>query len=135
MSQEQQHHLEFGGSPVHDDFDGTIAFKVINRVPVVTASYTFGDLTSRQFRYLMAGCFGPETPFHQRYKDCILDVRAVTGWQGGGAQFLITARDTFRHLGGDLYVVTYDPAPLPPGLRTFESVEDALAAAKSQRTS
>ena len=65
MSQEQQHHLEFGGSPVHDDFDGTIAFKVVNRVPVVTASYTFGELTARQFRYLMAASFGPETPFHQ----------------------------------------------------------------------
>src|SRR5437867_912636 len=132
MSEEQQHQLEFGGSPIHDDFDGTISFRVVNRVPVVTASYTFSDLTARQFRYLMAASFGPERPFQQRYKDCILDVCAVTAWRDDAAQFLTTAQDTFRQLGGDLYVVTYDPSPLPTGLRTFESVEDALQAAKAK---
>jgi hypothetical protein len=133
MSEQQQHLLEFGGSPVGEDFDGTIAFRLVNRVPVVTASYTFGALTARQFRYFMMGSFERESPFHQRYKDCILDVRAVTGWRDDAAQFLTTARDTFRQLGGDLYVVTYDTSPLPAGLELFESVEDAMAAAKAKK--
>ena len=41
-------------------------------------------------------------------------------------------RDTFRQLGGDLYVVTYDASPLPAGLPVFESVEDAVRAAKAK---
>src|SRR6476646_3556868 len=129
MSEEQQHALEFGGSPVKNDFDGTIAFRLLNRVPVITVSYTFDALTTRQFRYLMLGTFEQESPFYQRYKDCILDVRAVTAWREDAAQFLTTARDTFRGLGGDLYVVTYETSPLPPGLQTFESVDEAMQAA------
>jgi hypothetical protein len=133
MSEEQQHSLEFGGSPIKSDFDGTIAYRLLNRVPVITVSYTFSALTARQFRYLMLGTFERESPFYQRHKDCILDVRAVNAWRDDAAQFLITARDTFRGLGGDLYVVTYDTAPLPPGLATFEGVDEALQAAKMKK--
>jgi hypothetical protein len=135
MSEEHQHqhHLEFGGSAVKADFDGTISYQLINRVPVITASYTFSPLTARQFRYLLLGTFERESPFYQRHKDCILDARAVTGWKDGAEQFLLTARDTFRGLGGDLYVVTYEPASLPAGLQTFETIEDAMAAAKAKK--
>ena len=48
MSEEQQHSLEFGGSPVKADFDGTIGYQLVNRVPVITVSYTFSALTARQ---------------------------------------------------------------------------------------
>lgn len=133
MSEEQQHHLEFGGSPVKQDFDGTIAFKLLNRVPIITVSYTFSSLTARQFRYLMLGTFERESPFYQRYKDCVVDVRAVTSWRDDAAQFLVTARDTFRGLGGDLYVVTYEPGTLPTGLQTFETVDAAVQAAKAKK--
>jgi hypothetical protein len=133
MSEEQQHSLEFGGSPVTADFDGTIAYRLLNRVPIITVSYTFSALTARQFRYLMLGTFERESPFYQRYKDCVLDLRAVTSWRDDAAQFLITARDTFRGLGGDLYVVTYDSSPLPAGLQAFETVDAAVGAARARK--
>ena len=43
------------------------------------------------------------------------------------------ARDSLRRLRGDLLVVTYQPDALPEGFKTFEAVEEAVAAVKEAR--
>jgi len=133
MSQEAQHQLEFGGSKVDEEFDGTIAFSLIDRIPVITISHTFWAHTARQFRYLLDGSLGVEKPFHQQYNWAIVDLRMVSDYRDDTPQFLAGARDTLRRLRGDLVVVSYHPNLLPEGFKTFETVDDAVAAVKEAR--
>jgi hypothetical protein len=133
MSHELQHVLEFGGSKVDEEFDGTIAFSLIDRIPVITISHTFWAHTARQFRYLMNGSLEHEKPFHQQYNWAIVDLRMVSDFRDDTPQFLAEVRDTFRRLGGDLVAVTYQPELLPEGFKTFEAVDEAVAAVKEAR--
>jgi hypothetical protein len=133
MSHEAQHLLEFGGSKVDEEFDGTIAFSLIDRIPVITISHTFWAHTARQFRYLMNGSLDSVKPFHQRYNWAIVDLRMVSDYRDNTLQFLAETRDTFRRLGGDVVVVTYCPEVLPEGFKTFETVDEAAAAVKEAR--
>jgi hypothetical protein len=133
MSHEAQHLLEFGGSSVDEEFDGTIAFSLIDRIPLITISHTFWAHTARQFRYLMNGSLGYEKPFHQQYNWAVVDLRMVSDYRDDTPQFLAEARDAFRRLGGDVVVVTYRPEVLPEGFKTFETVDEAVAAVKEAR--
>jgi hypothetical protein len=133
MSHETQHFLEFGGSPVEAEFDCTIAFKLVDRIPVVTISHTFWAHTARQFRYLMNGSLDTEKPFHQAYNWAIADLRMVSEYRDDVLPFLAQTRDELRRLRGDLIVVTYSPGLLPAGFKTFESVDEAVAAVKEGR--
>jgi hypothetical protein len=133
MAHEAQHDLEFGGSRITEEFDGTISFTLIDRIPVLTISHTFWAHTARQFRYLMNGSLDVEKPFHQSYNWAIADLRMVSEYRDETPWFLADTRDALRRLGGDLLVVTYQPELLPEGFRTFESVEEAVAAAKKGR--
>jgi hypothetical protein len=130
----RQHGLEFGGSHVHSDFDGTIHFRLVDGIPVITVSYTFGDTTARQFRYLMGATLGPqEYHFHQRHQYLVVDLRAVTAWTGEAAAFMGEVRDHLQRLGGELRIVTYDASMLPGSFRVHESVDQALEAIKEAR--
>lgn len=136
MSEEsaRQHELEFGGSEVKEDFDGTINFSLRDAIPIITISYTFNDTTARQFRYLMGATLAPqEYHFHQRYDNLVVDLRPVTGWRGEAVAFLGEVRDALRRLGGDLYLVTYDASMLPGEFRLYESVDEALDAVRAAR--
>jgi hypothetical protein len=139
MAHDTQHQIEFGGSPVAAEFDGTIAFRLIDRIPVVTISHTFWAHTARQFRYLMGGTVAPdgslgtEKPFHHQYNWAIIDLRMVSEYRDDTPQFLAEARENFRKLGGDLVAVTYQPERLPAGFKSFESVDEAVVAVKADR--
>jgi hypothetical protein len=129
-----QHALEFGGSHVGRDFDGTINFRLHGDVPVITVSYTFGATTARQFRYLMGATLSPqEYHFHQRYQYLVVDLRAVTGWIDDTPEFVAETRETMRRLGGELYLVAYDAPALLGSFPTFETVDEALAAVNADR--
>lgn len=133
MSQEAQHQLEFGGSKIDAEFDGTIAFSLVDRIPVITISHAFWAHTARQFRYLMNGSLDVEKPFHQQYNWAIADLRMVSSYRDETPQFLAEARDSLRRLRGDLVVVTYQPELLPEGFKTFETVDEAVTAVKAAR--
>jgi hypothetical protein len=133
MAHDSQHVIEFGGSKVDEEFDGTISFSLIDRIPLITISHTFWAHTARQFRYLMNGSLGVEKPFHQQYNWAIADLRMVSDYRDDTPQFLAEARDSLRRLRGDLVVVTYQPQMLPEGFKTFESVDEAVAAVKEAR--
>lgn len=128
-----QHHLEFGGSPVGEDFDGRISFRRVERIPVITVSQTFGELTARQIRYHLVATVGAERPFYQRYQYAIIDLRMVTGWEDGAAGFLGQLRDRLREIGGELFLVTYDASVLPGEFKVYDSMDDAVAAARQLR--
>ena len=133
MSHDAQHLIEFGGSKVDEEFDGTISFRLVDRIPIITVSHTFWAHTARQFRYLMDGSLGAEKPFHYQYDWAVADLRMVSEYRDDTPLFLVGVRDALRRLRGDLYVVTYQPERLPSDLRTFESVEEAIAAVKEAR--
>jgi hypothetical protein len=130
----RQHELEFGGSHVQSDFDGTINFRLVDAIPVITISYTFNDTTARQFRYLMGATLAPqEYHFHQRHQYLVADLRAVTAWKDGAAAFMGEVRDALRALGGELHAVTYDASMLPGAFAVHETVDQALEAIKAER--
>ena len=133
MAHDSQHAIEFGGSPVDEEFDGTISFGLIDRIPVITISHTFWAHTARQFRYLMNGSLGVEKPFHQQYNWAIADLRMVSDYRDDTPLFLAEVRDALQRLRGDLMVVTYQPEALPAGFKTFETVDEAVAAVKEAR--
>jgi hypothetical protein len=133
MANDSQHVIEFGGSTVDEEFDGTISFRLEDRIPVITISHTFWAHTARQFRYLMNGSLDVEKPFHQQYNWAIADLRMVSEFRDDTPPFLAEVRDALRRLRGDLMVVTYQPDVLPEGFRTFETVDDAVAAVKEAR--
>jgi hypothetical protein len=130
----RQHELEFGGSHVRSDFDGTIHFRLADGIPVITVSYTFGDTTARQFRYLMGATLAPqEYHFHQRHQYLVTDLRAVTSWATESAAFMGEIREAMRGLGGELHLVTYDASMLPGAFAVHETVDEALEAIKATR--
>jgi hypothetical protein len=133
MSHEAQHQLEFGGSPVKEEFDGTISFELIDRIPVITISHTFWAQTSRQFRYLMNGSLDVEKPFHYQYNWAIVDLRMVSEYRDDALDFLMGMRDALHRLRGDLVAVTYQPEVLPEGFKAYESIDEAVAAVKEAR--
>jgi len=122
----QRHQVEIGGSPVSTEFDGKLSFKLLDRVPVFTASHDFTAHTARQIRYALVSTWGPERPFYQRYQWVILDIRMVTGWEPGAPGFVAQLRDRLGSLGGDLVLVAYDTSTLEGEYRTAESVEAAV---------
>ena len=133
MSHNTQHQVEFGGSPVAEEFDGTISFRLLDRVPLITISHTFWAHTGRQFRYFMNGSLDKEKPFHYSYNWAIVDLRMVSEYRDDSLDVLAGVRDTLRGLRGDLVAVTYQPEILPAGFTTFETVEEAVAAVKESR--
>ncbi len=133
MAHDSQHLIEFGGSSITEEFDGTISFNLIDRIPVLTISHTFWAHTARQFRYLMNGSLDTEKPFHYQYNWAVADLRMVSDYRDDAPRFLGETREALRRLRGDLLVVTYQPEVLPAGFRTFESVEEAVEAAKQGR--
>jgi hypothetical protein len=133
MAHDSQHVIEFGGSKVDEEFDGTISFSLIDRIPLITVSHTFWAHTARQFRYLMNGSLDVEKPFHQQYNWAIADLRMVSDYRDDTPKFLAEVRDSLRRLRGDLVVVTYQTQVLPEGFKSFETVDEAVAAVKEAR--
>jgi hypothetical protein len=133
MAHDSQHRVEFGGSPVAAEFDGTISFSLIDRIPVISISHTFWAHTARQFRYFMNGSLDREKPFHHAYDWVIADLRMVSEYRDDVLNFLAGVRVELKSLRGDLVVVTYQPEILPPGFQAFETVDDAVAAVKEAR--
>jgi hypothetical protein len=129
----QRHQVEFGGSPVGTEFDGKLAFKLVDRVPIFTTSHEFTAHTARQIRYALVSTWGPERPFYQRYQWVAIDVRMVTGWEPGAPGFLAQLRDRLRQLGGDLVLVAYDTSALPGEFATAETVEAAVEQVHQRR--
>ena len=100
---------------------------------MITISHTFWAHTARQFRYLMNGSLDVEKPFHQQYNWAIADLRMVSDYRDDTPRFLAEVRDALRRLRGDLMVVTYQPDVLPEGFKSFETVDEAVAAVKEAR--
>ena len=117
----------FGAEPYFSrEFDGKLAFKQVDRIPILTASHDFTAHTARQIRYALVATWGPERPFYQRYEWIILDIRMVTGWEPGAPAFVAQLRDRLRQLEGDLVLVAYDTSSLPGEFTTAETVEAAV---------
>jgi hypothetical protein len=133
MAHDTQHLIEFGGSPVANEFDGTISFKLVDRIPVISISHTFWAHTARQFRYFMNGSLDREKPFHYAYNWVIADLRMVSEYRDDVLAFLERTRDTLQSLRGGMVVVTYQPEILPAGFQAFETVDEAVAAVKEAR--
>jgi hypothetical protein len=133
MAHDTQHLVEFGGSPVAEEFDGTISFSLVDRIPVISISHTFWAHTARQFRYFMNGSLDKEKPFHHAYNWVIADLRMVSEYRDDVLAFLAGVRDELRALRGDLVVVTYQPEILPAGFQAYETVDEAVAAVKEAR--
>ncbi len=130
---EQRHQLEFGGSPVSTEFDGSLQFKMQDRIPIFVVSQDFTAHTARQIRYGLVATWGPERPFYQRYQWVILDLRMVTSWEEGTPAFVGQLRDRLRQLGGDLVLVAYDTSMLPGEYTVAETVEAAVALVNERR--
>lgn len=133
MAAGHQHHLEFGGSPVTTEFDGSLQFQQIDRIPVISVSHDFTELTARQVRYALVATVGPERPFYHRYQYVVLDVRMIGEWQPGAGQFVDALRERMKSLGGELFVVATTEIPVSASVPKFETVEEAAAAAKQMR--
>jgi hypothetical protein len=130
---EKQHFLEFGGSPVGTEFPGQLQFRLVDRIPHLSVSHTFDEVAAREIRYCLVATVGPERPFYHRYRYVVLDVRMISRWAPGGAEFVVALRERLKKLGGDLFVVTTQPIPNGGTLETHETVEAAVAAAKRLR--
>lgn len=129
-----RHAVEFGGSPVGTEFDGSLSFQSIDRVPIFTVSQDFTAHTARQLRYGLVATWGPERPFYQRYPWVVLDLRMVTGWQEGAPAFVAQLGDLLRReRGGDLVLVAYDTSNLPGEYLAAGTVDEAVALVKERR--
>jgi hypothetical protein len=129
----EQHNLEFGGSPVGTEFPGKLSFELIDRIPVISVSHDFEEETARQIRYELVATVGPERPFYHRYLYVVLDVRMVSEWLPGGGEFVDALRERMQKIGGELFVVTTVSIPVSADVPKFETVEEAVAAAKKMR--
>jgi hypothetical protein len=128
-----QHYLEFGGSPVGTEFDGSLQFDLKDRIPIISVSQDFTEKTARQVRYALVATVGPERPYYHRYQYVVLDVRMIGRWQQGAGEFVGALRDRLRKLGGELFVVATTEIPVPSGVPTFETVDEAQSAARKLR--
>src|SRR5687767_8555415 len=113
MAAGHQHHLEFGGSPVSTEFDGSLQFRLFDRLPVISVSQGFTEYTARQVRYALVASVGPERPFYHRYEYVILDVRMIGQWLPGSGEFVGALRERLRKIGGELFLVTTTQVPVP----------------------
>jgi hypothetical protein len=133
MAAGNQHHLEFGGSPVDVEFPGMLQFHLVDRIPVISVSHAFGEDTARAVRYELVATVGPERPFYHRYLYVVLDVRMISAWLPGGGEFVAALRDRMKAIGGELFVVTHLDIPVPGATLKFETPDEAVAAAKQLR--
>jgi hypothetical protein len=134
MAGHKQHQLEFGGSPVTTEFPGALQFRLVDRVPILSLSHQFDEEAARAVRYSLVSTVGPERPFYHRYRYVVLDVRMVGGWDPGAGEFVKALRERIKNLGGELYVVaTVELPPATSGVPLFETVEEAVVAAKALR--
>lgn len=133
MAAGHQHHLEFGGSPVATEFDGSLQFRLIDRIPHISVSHDFTEQTARQVRYALVATVGPERPFYHRYQYVILDVRMINKWSEGAGGFVNALRERLKRLGGELFLVTTEAVPVSGDVPSFKTVEDAAATAKKLR--
>ncbi|MBI3909595.1 MAG: hypothetical protein HY320_01515 [Armatimonadetes bacterium] len=149
MAHASQHLLEFGGSPVGTEFDGSLSFQRVDRIPLLRVSQLFTPHTARQIRYCLVATVGAERPFYHRYPYVALDVRMVQGWEEGTPEFVRSLRERLRELGGELALVVPpkpaansagegtalepDRGPLAPEIPAFTHPEDALAYLKELR--
>lgn len=128
-----QHHLEYGGSPVGTEFDGSLQFELINRIPHISVSSEFSDQTARQIRYALVATVGPERPFYHRYPYVILDVRMINAWLPGSGEFVEALRARLDHIGGELYLVATTPVPVSSSVLRYDTVDAAVTAARELR--
>lgn len=128
-----QHFLEFGGSPVGTEFDGSLQFRLVDRIPVISVSQDFTEKTARQVRYELVATVGPERPFYHRHYYVVLDVRMIGEWKAGSGEFVGALRERMKKLGGDLFLVATTKVPVPGSVPTFETSDEAIAAAKKLR--
>jgi hypothetical protein len=133
MAAGHQHHLEFGGSPVGTEFDGSLQFQAIDRIPVIAVSHDFTEQTARQIRYALVATVGPERPFYHRHYYVVLDVRMINDWLPGGGQFVDALRARMQQIGGELFIVTTTEIPVSASVPKYETVDEAVAAAKQMR--
>ncbi|MFN3652948.1 MAG: hypothetical protein ACK47B_25500 [Armatimonadota bacterium] len=133
MAAGNQHHLEFGGSPVGTEFPGKIQFRLADRIPVLAVSHTFDEETARAIRYNLVATVGPERPYYHRYHFVVLDVRMISEWLPGAGEFVNALRQRMRSIGGELFVVSTVEIPVSGDVPRFETLEDAIAAAKEMR--
>ena len=133
MAHAHQHRLEFGGSPVGTEFDGSLQFQLIDRIPHISVSQEFSETTARQIRYALVATVGPERPYYHRYHYVILDLRMITEWLPGGGEFVAALRERMRNIGGELFLVTTRPVPVPGETPTFDTVDAAAEAARAMR--
>ena len=132
VGHEKQHRLECGGSHVGTEFDGKLQFRLVDRIPHISVSHEFSELTARQVRYALVATVGPERPFYHRYRYVVLDVRMISDWLPGSGEFVVALRERMQKLGGDLFLVATQPVPAP-GVPTFATADEAIAAAKQMR--
>lgn len=133
MAAGHQHHLEFGGSPVTTEFDGKLSFRLVDRIPHISVSHEFSEMTARQVRYSLVATVGPERPYYHRYTFVVLDVRMISDWLPGAGDFVGALRDRLKNLGGELFVVATQPIPVPAAVPIHATAEEAIAAAKELR--
>lgn len=133
MAAGHQHHLEYGGSPVGTEFDGSLQFRLVDRIPHISVSQDFTEKTARQIRYSLVATVGPERPFYHRYLYVVLDVRMIGEWHAGSGEFVGALRDRMRNIGGELFLVATDTVPVPGQVPAFPTAEEAIAAAKKLR--
>ena len=133
MAAGNQHHLEFGGSHVTTEFDGSLQFSAIDRIPYLSVSQSFSPKTARQIRYLLVATVGPERPFYHRYQYVVLDVRMIGAWEPGSGEFVTQLRERLQNLGGELFLVATTSVPVSAGVPKFTTAEAAVQAAKELR--
>lgn len=133
MAAGHQHHLEFGGSHVTTEFDGSLQFSAVDRIPCLSVSNTFSPKTARQIRYLLVSTVGPERPFYHRYQYVVLDVRMISTWESGSGEFVTQLRDRLKNLGGELFLVATTTVPVSNSIPKFATMEEAVEAAKKLR--
>jgi hypothetical protein len=129
----RQHQLEFGGSPVGTEFDGSLQFRLVDRVPHISVSHEFTEKTARQIRYALVATVGPERPYYHRHFYVVLDVRMISEWAEGAGGFVGALRDRMQRIGGELFLVTELPAPVPGDIPTYPTADEAIRAAKELR--
>ena len=129
----EQHRLEFGGSHVGTEFSGSLQFRLVDRIPVISVSHDFTEETARAIRYHLVATVGPERPFYHRYFYVVLDVRMISRWAPGSGEFVGALRERMQQLGGELFLVATAEVPVPAGVPIHATPEEAVAAAKQLR--
>jgi len=118
---------------VGTEFDGSLRFELVDRIPNLLVSSDFSEKTARQIRYALVATVGPERPFYHRYPWVVLDVRMVGEWLPGSGEFVGALQERLRSLNGELYLVTTRPVPVADTVPRFATREEATAAAKDAR--